>query len=145
MNNLEQMKANGNDLDQFLDELDGGCLKAKLEACLNDIAAAVDITQGGGSLTIKFDIKSRKGRSAVDIKHTITASKPTMRGDTRTTDSEKTPMYVGRKGRMTLFEENQDDMFAADTLRKQAEARQAVRDSDDSIVSDGLGEMLDQL
>lgn len=147
MTYLQPVEKKGTDLDSFLDSLDGGCLKTKLEACLNDIAMAVDHTQGAGTLTLKLDIKSRKGRSAVDIKHSITSKKPTMRGDQTATDSEKTPMYVGKHGRVTLFEENQDDMFAEETLRKQAEARQAMREQGDeaSIVNDSLNSMLDNL
>lgn len=148
MGYLQPVEKKGTDLDQFLDELDGGCLKAKIEACLNDIAQAVDHTQGAGTLTLKLDIKSRKGRSAVDISHTITAKKPTMRGDNCTTDKEKTPMYVGRHGRVTLFEENQDDMFAEETLRKQAEARRAMQEEgeDASIVKgSGVHDLIDKL
>lgn len=148
MTYLQPVTKKGTDLDQFLDELDGGCFKAKVEACINDVANAVDITQGTGKVTIELSFGSRKGRNAVDIKHKITSKKPTMRGDSTATDIEKTPMYVGKHGRVTLFEENQDDMFAEETRQRQAAARQATLDqgNEASIVAgDGINELLGKL
>lgn len=131
-NSVVEVNANtkGTDIDEFLDSLDGGCYKTKIKACLDDIAMAVVATNGAGKLTITLDVKAAKGRDEVNISHKLVSVKPTRRGKQTGEDNGSTPMFVGKHGRITLFDETQQDMFAEQQMRNMAAARETIVDSE---------------
>jgi hypothetical protein len=47
----------------------------------------------------------------VSIKHKLTYKRPTPKGSVAEDNTTETPMHVGTRGRLSLFPEDQTDMF----------------------------------
>jgi hypothetical protein len=99
------------DVAKFLAELDGGVFEEKLSHALSDVSGAVSNLREPGSVSIKFDIKPLGSGAQVTVAHKLTYARPTLRGKAGEEDTTETPMYVGRRGKLSLFPENQIDMF----------------------------------
>ena len=96
---------------QVIGELDGGQFEGQLSTVLSEVAAAVMDNDGKGKASITLDIKRIANSSQVTVLHTIKYSRPTKVG-TRSEDiARSTPMYVGTKGSLSYFPENQAKMF----------------------------------
>lgn len=102
------------DFTSTLQDLDGGVFLEKLSAGVAQAA------QG----TVHHGEKGRKGKviieltfdriaesSQVQIAHKITTTIPTPKGKVSEEDTTTTPMYVGKKGALTIAPDNQMKMF----------------------------------
>lgn len=99
------------DVSEFFSDLDAGVFEQKLSRALSDVAAGVIDNHAEGQVIIKMNLKQIGGSNTVNIKHSLTFKKPTINGDVTEKDITETPMHVGAGGRMTLFPENQEQMF----------------------------------
>lgn len=102
---------------EFIGDLDGGVFEQKLGAMLSEVAGAV-VDHGdkgkSGQVQITFDLK-RIGQSCqVEVKHKLSFNRPTMHGKSSEEEQLMTPMHVGTGGKLTIFPENQDQMFGKD-------------------------------
>lgn len=99
------------EINQFLADLNGGVFEQQLSQAMSDVAGGVVIHGKAGKVVISFDISRISESSQVKIKHTIDFNKPTSKGRVREDVTTETPMHVGAGGKLSLFPENQHDMF----------------------------------
>ena len=98
------------DIAEFLGELDAGVYEQKLHRTISETALATMAHNKCGEITLKFKV-TPINQSQVKIVHSIVSSAPTMHGSKSEKNSTSTHMYVGEKGKMSIFPENQADMF----------------------------------
>ena len=102
------------DATQFLSDLDGGVFVQKLSHALSEVAAGAVDNGKTGKVQITFEV-SRLGDSyQVMVGHKILTVVPTNRGKRGEEDTTKTPMHVGKGGRISLLQEDQLQMFTGD-------------------------------
>lgn len=97
-------------VDKFMSDLDGGQFEEKLSKVLSMVAGAVMDHESGGEVTIKLTIKPLSPQQVM-IMHDLKYVRPTLRGKQQETENTKTPMYVGEKGKLSFFPENQGVFF----------------------------------
>lgn len=96
----------------FVGDLYGGVFEEKLSAILSEVAAGVTTFDGKqGKVTIDLTFKKLGAASQVNIAHKLSYTVPTMRGKMSEEDVTETPMYVNSGGALSLFPENQGQMF----------------------------------
>lgn len=101
------------DVREFLEDLDGGVFEQKLAASLSSVAQGVAHHEKVGEVTVKLKLKPISGNQ-IAVEHSLVTKRPTRRGDASETDATKTPMHVGRGGKLTLFPDTQEQMFGRD-------------------------------
>lgn len=106
-----QNVAAATDIEEFLGDLDGGQFGRKLSIALSTVAAAVVDNGRKGKVVIEFDMQVIPGTSQVHVDHTMKFTRPTMHGESAEKESRVTAMHVGKFGKLTLFPENQLQMF----------------------------------
>ena len=95
----------------FLNDLDGGTFEQKISRALSSVALGVVDNGKVGEVTIKFKIKQVAKGNHVNISHSLEFKKPTMNGMQGEINTTETPMHVGSEGSISLFPENQTQMF----------------------------------
>lgn len=99
------------DLPTFLNDLDGGVFADKVARALSDVAAGVVDTDKKGKLTLTFDIERIGNSYQVSIDHKLSFKVPTNRGNYSQEDTTKSALHVNTGGRLTVFPENQHQIF----------------------------------
>lgn len=99
------------DVQTFIADLDGGVLAEKLAHAISKVAAGVIDHDKAGKISLDFSLKRIGSSYQVSIEHTLTYQAPTSKGHTAEKNTTSTPMHVGKGGRVTLFPENQVQMF----------------------------------
>lgn len=100
-------EATTTDVNALLDDLDAGVFREKIARAISDAAAGVVQTGKAGKVTITLDLKQIADSSQVDCAHKLAYVVPTSKGKRSEENTTKTPLYVGRGGKLTLFPENQ--------------------------------------
>ncbi|RAH37439.1 hypothetical protein [Halomonas sp. SL1] len=95
------------DINALFDDLDAGIFRNKFAQALGEAAAGVIQTGKQGKVTITLDLKQIADSSQVDCSHKLSYTVPTAKGKKSEENTTKTPLYVGRGGKLTLFPENQ--------------------------------------
>lgn len=99
------------DVSEFMTDLDGGALASRLGRIISEVAGAVVDSNKKGSISLQLNI-SRIGNSyQVAVDHKLTYTRPTANGKCSEEHKTSTPMHVNTGGRLTLFPENQAQMF----------------------------------
>lgn len=99
----------------FLSELDAGVFENKVSVALNDVALGVLNNGGKGKVSIELDIERLSNsmeEKRVEITHKLKFTTPTLRGKRTEEDATKTPMYVGKGGKLTIMQEDQGQLFS---------------------------------
>jgi hypothetical protein len=99
------------DITEFLQELDAGVFAEKVGHELSQIAMAVVEHGRPGRLQVTLDFKQIGHHHQLTVKHTMTSTRPTLRGKKTEEDATDTPMHVGRGGKMTFFPDTQMDLI----------------------------------
>ena len=99
------------DTNEFISDLDGGVLAEKLSRGISNVAAGVVDYHKEGEITLKLKIKQIGATHQINISHEITTIVPTLNGKVTEKNITETPMHVGKGGRVTLFPENQGQLF----------------------------------
>lgn len=99
-----------NQLAEFFSELGAGVFEEKLQRVLGETASAVMTNNREGEITIKFKMKPISSSQA-KVAHSIEFKAPTLNGVKSEKNTTDTVMYVGSKGKLSLFPENQTQMF----------------------------------
>jgi hypothetical protein len=105
------------DIPQFINDLDAGIIEEQLANIISEAAAAViNISEHRPKVTSKvtLDLKfSRNGNAAnqILVAATLDYKIPKMHGSASEDRTKVIPMYVNEGGRVTLFPDNQNDMF----------------------------------
>lgn len=98
------------ELDEFFSELGAGAFEQKLTQILGETASAVMTNNREGEVTIKLKMKPISSSQA-KITHSIDFKAPTIHGQKSEKNTTDTVMYVGKKGKLSLFPEDQMQMF----------------------------------
>lgn len=98
-------------VEDFFHELDGGVFAERLSAAISDVAAAVIDNSKPGDITIKLSMKRIGSSHQVAIDHKLIFNRPTAKGKVSEENTTQTPMHVGSRGKVTLFPENQGQLF----------------------------------
>lgn len=99
------------DVSEFISDLDGGAFESALSGVLSDVAGAV-IEQGrAGEVTVKLKFKQIGSSHQVQCEHELKYKQPTKKGNMVEDMTTMTPLYVGTKGKLSFFPENQNQFF----------------------------------
>ncbi len=98
------------DVNEFFTDLDAGVFEKKLSRALSDVAAGVIDHEKVGEVVIKLKLKPI-GSYQIEVSQALTYTTPKRRGKLIESDETKTPMHVGKGGRLSFFPENQTQMF----------------------------------
>lgn len=101
----------GTDLPEFMNDLDGGVFAEKVARALSDVAAGVIDFDNKGELTLKFKLDRIGNSHRVGIKHQLNYKVPEANGSYTQDNLTESVMHVNRGGRMSVFPENQHQMF----------------------------------
>jgi hypothetical protein len=105
------MAAKTPDFGVTLSELDAGILLSKLSKVTAQVALGVIEHNKKGQIVLTIDM-TRIGESAqVNVKHKISYTRPTLRGDTSENDTTQTPMHVNKLGHLSVSPDTQLDIF----------------------------------
>ena len=96
---------------EFIGDLDAGVFEEKLSRALSDVAMGVVTQSKPGKVSITFEMKQIGQSSTVNIAHKLTYSKPTASGKLSEENTTETPMHVNQGGKLTLFPEDQGQLF----------------------------------
>ena len=99
------------DVQTFIADLDGGVLAEKLAHAISRVAAGVIDHDKAGKISLDFSLKRIGSSYQVSVEHTLTFQAPTSKGHVSEKNTTSTPMHVGKGGRITLFPENQHQLF----------------------------------
>lgn len=100
------------DLQEFLGDLDAGIFANKIAHALSEAAAGVVANEKKkGQVTVTFTMEHIAGSSQVKIDHKLSYVVPHRTGKFGDESTTQTPMHVNDGGKLTLFQENQGQMF----------------------------------
>jgi len=119
------------EVNQFINDLDGGVFTERLSKILSDVAAGVMDHERGGNVTISINMKRVDNTYQIKLDHKVTYKKPTARGDISENNTTATLMHVDVGGEMTLFPKSQV---------KQGQMHLADRNNPEKLVSGQTGE-----
>lgn len=98
-------------INEILEDLDGGTLSEKLGKGLAAVALMAIENERSGEINLTLKVKPLRGSQQVQITHKIKTDQPTRNGSRTETDENITLMYVGPRGVMTITPPDQADMF----------------------------------
>lgn len=98
------------EFEEILHDLHGGVFVQKIGIALSDVSEGVCLTGRKGKVTVTFDVK-KISDTQVQIDHTVNFTAPKQNGHVAEKDTTATPMYVGARGRLSLFPEAQPDLM----------------------------------
>jgi len=96
---------------EFITDLDGGIFEQKLSHAISQVAAGVIEHNKAGKISLTFDLKRIGDSHQVAVNHKLTFTQPTSKGKISEENTTKTPMHVGRGGVLSLFPEDQGQLF----------------------------------
>lgn len=99
------------DVNQFFEDLDGGVFIQKLARALSEVAGGVVDNNDKGRIDIQLNVKRIGQTYQVNIGHTLKYTVPTLRGKISEEDTTETPMHVNTGGKVSIFPENQNQLF----------------------------------
>ena len=99
------------DVTEFLTDLDGGQFERMLSIAVSQVAAGTCDNDGKGEVIIKFAFSKVPGAKQVICAHTLKFTRPTADGKASEEATRKTPLHVGKYGKLTLMPESQVQMF----------------------------------
>lgn len=104
------------DVNGFMESLNAGVFNQQLASALSDVAGAVADYGKAGKVTIELNMKQLGEGQQVMIAHKLVSKCPTAKGSRSEDAVTETPMYVGRRGDMTLLPQNQEDLFDGENV-----------------------------
>jgi hypothetical protein len=108
---MTQNQNSRTDLPALLSDLNAGVFEQQINAALSDVAANV-VTHGKkGELVLKFSLKQIGDSNQVAMTHSMKFLVPTARGRIVEESAGDTPLHVGRGGKLSLYPQDQADMF----------------------------------
>lgn len=102
------------DIEEFFTDLDAGVFAQKLARALSDVAASVVDHEKKGKVSVTLDFKHIPNSHQVTIDHTLNYTRPTANGEQSEKNTTTTPLHVGKGGRLSFFQENQNQLFTKD-------------------------------
>ena len=104
------------DVAEFLTDLDGGQFERMLSIAISQVAAGTCDNDGKGEVNIKLAFTKVPGASQVICAHTLKFTRPTADGKAGEEATRKTPLHVGKFGKLTLMPESQFQMFSREGI-----------------------------
>lgn len=99
------------DFPALLGDLNAGVFEQQISSAISDIAANVCTHGKKGELTVKFTLKQIGDSSQVAMTHSLKSVVPMARGRIIEESATDTPLHVGRGGKLSLYPEEQTEMF----------------------------------
>ena len=99
------------DVVRFLEDLDGGVFLQKIARAISEVAGGVVDHDAKGNLDLTLNVQRIGNSYQVNIAHTLKYTVPTMRGKISEEDTTETPMHVNTGGKVSIFPENQNQLF----------------------------------
>lgn len=115
-------QSNRTDLPSLLADLNAGVFEQQLNTAISDIAANVCTHGKKGELIVKFSFKRIGDSNQVAMTHAIKSVVPMARGRIIEESASDTPLHVGRGGKLSLYPEQQAEMFPKKDAGTQADA-----------------------
>lgn len=100
------------DIGEFIGECGAGTFEEKVNAALKEAGYSAMKHTAPSEIILKLKI-TPSNQSQAKVEHTIETLMPTLNGKKKETNKTNTIMYVGEKGKLSIFPENQSDMFTA--------------------------------
>ena len=100
-----------------LPEMDGGVLEQKLGRAMFDVAKSVllsDDVRKTGKVTLEMTI-SRIADQQVNVVHKLSYKELLPNGDQTINNASHTPLFVHTSGKLSVFQEKQEDLFKPQT------------------------------
>ena len=107
------------DFSELFSDLDGGVFAEKIGTALSLVARGVVEHAKKGKVVITLDLDRIGQSSQVAIAHKLAYNAPTARGCISEENETSTPAHVGRGGKVTLFPDNQADMFPKEAKNRE--------------------------
>lgn len=102
------------DVNQFLEDLNGGVFIQQLGRALSDVAGGIIDNNKTGQVQVTFDMKQLGATDQVIVSHKLKYKQPTLRGSKSEEISLETPMHVTSAG-LSLFDNDKgDQLFGKD-------------------------------
>jgi hypothetical protein len=108
---MTDQEKNVSEIGEFIGELGAGVFEEKLARVLNETASAVMANDRDGEVVLRFKMKPISS-SQTKVTHSIEFKAPTLNGVKSEKNTTDTVMYVGQKGKLSLFPEDQMQMFS---------------------------------
>ena len=110
------------DIEHMLNTMNAGVFKEKIEASLNAAAAGVVNVprKAKAKVQITLTIEQVGDGSQVIVSHQLSSTIPTNRGQKSEVDVTETPYFVGRGGKLTFNQPEENDQGQY-SLEKQAD------------------------
>jgi hypothetical protein len=102
---------NRTNLPALLSDLNAGVFEQQLNTAISDIAANVCTHGKKGELVVKFSFKQIGDSNQVAMTHSLKSVVPMARGRIIEESATDTPLHVGRGGKLSLYPEEQAEMF----------------------------------
>lgn len=98
----------------FNADLDAGNFGNRVARAISDVAlGAINNPKKTGSITITLSFSALGNSGQVKCDHKLSFSKPTEHGKSSEDHTKTTPLHVGYGGKVSLFPEDQTQMFTA--------------------------------
>lgn len=109
------------EISAFIGDLNGGTVEESISKILSE-AALSTVNHGKASkVVLTFDITQIAESQQVKVAHKLNYKMPTATGSVSEDTTTNTPFYVNKGGRMTIFPENQVDMFSSQKHTERSE------------------------
>lgn len=99
------------DTTELLSDLEGGAFLKALDITLSEIGASVIETRKSGKVSIELTIKPQGSGMSILCSHKMACVIPTENGDKAEKFTTLTPLVVNERGNITMYPENQLQMF----------------------------------
>ena len=99
------------DVAEVLSDLGAGAFEQQLAMALSNVALGVVEHMKDGKVTITLQMRQVGDGSQITCQHKLEYQQPTSKGSMREDVTGKTPLYVNRGGRLTLFPEHQGQLL----------------------------------
>lgn len=109
------------DISEFINDCNAGTLEQAMSKILSE-AAMSTVTHGKASkVVLTLDIAQIAKSQQVQVAHKLTYKMPTGTGSVSEDTTTTTPFHVNQGGKMTIFPENQADMFLQSKSKEHVE------------------------
>lgn len=109
------------DVTTFIGDLNAGIVEETVSKILSEAAMSTVNHSKASKVSLTFDIKRIAQSHQVQVAAELKFKMPTDTGSVSEDSTTTTPFHVNAGGRMTLFPENQTDMFSTAQEKARAE------------------------
>lgn len=106
------MPVRDTDVTEVLEDMEAGNFMNQLAHALSRVADGVVTNGTKGQVVVTLDVKQIANSSSVHVTHALKYVEPTSRGEITEKTQSATPFHVNQGGKLTLYPENQGQLFS---------------------------------